>query len=184
MSETSQAAGQTMAGKFGLVLLGAGATALVWVIFAGGGQEQPLATEAKASADQEKAIRKVLQDQDSAWNNGDLEGFMAGYLHSPRLAFLSGNEIKHGWDETLKRYRDEYQGKGKEMGRLSFKNLDIHMLRPDLALVTGHWQLVRKKDRPDGLFTLLMQQTPEGWRIIHDHTSAARPPAKKTEDDR
>ncbi len=116
-------------------------------------------------------IRKVLDDQAGAWNRGDLEGFMAGYLRSGGLTFASGRDLQRGWDATLARYRARYQGKGNEMGRLTFSDLDIRWLHGDQALVTGRWKLVRTKDQPDGRFTLVMRRTPEGWRIIHDHTS-------------
>jgi beta-aspartyl-peptidase (threonine type) len=172
----------------GLVLLGAGVTALAWGVWAAGQQEAPVPPEAPPGAlappwrDEEipSAIRKVLDDQADAWNRGDLEGFMVGYLRSPELTFLSGNEPKRGWEQTLERYRDRYQRKGNEMGQLTFRDLDVRLLRrDDLALVTGRWQLVRKKDRPDGLFTLLLWRTPDGWRIVHDHTSAGEPPPAK-----
>jgi ketosteroid isomerase-like protein len=26
--------------------------------------------------------------------------------------------------------------------------------------------------QPHGLFTLIIKNTPDGWRIVHDHTSA------------
>jgi ketosteroid isomerase-like protein len=28
-----------------------------------------------------------------------------------------------------------------------------------------------KKENLDGLFTLIMRKTDDGWRIVHDHTS-------------
>jgi ketosteroid isomerase-like protein len=28
---------------------------------------------------------------------------------------------------------------------------------------------------PHGRFTLIFYKTPDGWRIVHDHTSAAAP---------
>jgi beta-aspartyl-peptidase (threonine type) len=40
-------------------------------------------------------------------------------------------------------------------------------------LVLGHWHLKREKDEIGGVFTLVFQRFPEGWRIIHDHTSAS-----------
>ena len=43
-----------------------------------------------------------------AWNEGDIEGFMAGYLPSEELRFTSGNEVRRGWRQTLKRYRETY----------------------------------------------------------------------------
>jgi beta-aspartyl-peptidase (threonine type) len=97
---------------------------------------------------------------------------MAGYGQSPELSFYSGKDKRQGWQETFDRYRKRYQGEGKEMGRVSFTELDIQMLGPDTALVRGRWKVIMSKEQPEGLFTLVMKRFPEGWRIIHDHTSS------------
>jgi beta-aspartyl-peptidase (threonine type) len=39
-------------------------------------------------------------------------------------------------------------------------------------LVLGHWHLARAQGDIGGVFSLVWQRFPEGWRIIHDHTSA------------
>src|SRR5262249_48197761 len=119
----------------------------------------------------EEAVRRVLEDQVAAWNQGDLEGFMAGYWQSPELSFFSGKERTRGWQATLDRYRKRYQAGGQEMGTLRFEEVQVRVLGPDAVLATGRWQLERKKDKPGGLFTLLFRRLPEGWRIVHDHTS-------------
>jgi beta-aspartyl-peptidase (threonine type) len=116
-------------------------------------------------------IRKVLDDQATAWNKGDLEGFMKGYWNSKELTFYSGKDRRQGWQETLERYRKRYQGEGKEMGKLTFSELEVQLLGADVALVKGHWQVEMKKEKLDGLFTLIMRKTADGWRIVHDHTS-------------
>ncbi len=55
---------------------------------------------------------------------------------------------------------------------------DTHAaLGADAALILGHWELEREKDRPGGIFTLVVRRFPEGWRIVHDHTSTVPPPA-------
>jgi ketosteroid isomerase-like protein len=59
------------------------------------------------------------------------------------------------------------------MGTLTFSELEITLLSPDAAVVLGHWRLKRAKDQPHGRFTLIFKHLPEGWRIVHDHTSAA-----------
>jgi|ERR1051326_3584130 beta-aspartyl-peptidase (threonine type) len=117
------------------------------------------------------AIRAVLNAQVAAWNRGDLEGFMAGYWHSDDLTFMSGNTVTHGWQSTLDRYRARYQGEGKEMGSLTFSDIEIQVLDGDNAMVRGRWTLVKKAESPGGLFTLILKRFPEGWRIVHDHTS-------------
>jgi ketosteroid isomerase-like protein len=48
------------------------------------------------------------------------------------------------------------------------------MLSPDAAAVLGRWRLKRANDEPHGRFTLIFKRLPEGWRIVHDHTSAAK----------
>jgi uncharacterized protein (TIGR02246 family) len=120
----------------------------------------------------EDAIRAVLASQAAAWNKGDLEAFMEGYWSSPDLTFFSAANRTQGWQATLDRYRKRYQSEGQEMGKLTFSDLQVDILGPDAAFVRGRWQLERTKDRPGGLFTLVFKRFPEGWRIVHDHTSS------------
>ncbi len=133
----------------------------------------PVAAWAQNNTDQQKtAIRTMLQRQVEAWNRHDLEGFMAGYWRSPELTFFSNDTVTRGWEPTLKRYQAKYQAAGKEMGTLDFFDLEVTPLSPDAAFVRGHWHL-RMKDgsEPGGLFTLIVRKFPDGWKIVHDHTS-------------
>jgi beta-aspartyl-peptidase (threonine type) len=118
-----------------------------------------------------EAIRKVLDAQVVSWNRGDLEAFMTGYWHSTELTFFSGKDEKHGWQETLDRYRKRYQSEGRQMGKLRFSELRIETLSPEYGWVRGRWHLDTGKEQLGGLFTLILRKLPEGWRIVHDHTS-------------
>lgn len=118
-----------------------------------------------------QSIEKVLFEQVEAWNKGNLEGFMAGYWQSESLSFYSGKSITNGWQQTLDRYRLRYQSEGKEMGTLTFKDLEIEVLGTNNAFVRGKWQLELKSETVGGLFTLVLRKFPDGWRVIHDHTS-------------
>ena len=58
------------------------------------------------------------------------------------------------------------------MGTLDFSGLEFRFLGPDSALVR-RWHLKGAADADiGGVFSLVWQRFPEGWRIIHDHTSA------------
>jgi uncharacterized protein (TIGR02246 family) len=119
-----------------------------------------------------QAIRKVITDQQVAWNRKDLEGFMSGYWNSPDLTFFSGAHESKGWQAALDRYRNNYQAGGHEMGRLEFSNLRIEILGPDAAFVRGEFHLTMPDGKkPQGLFTLVFRKVPEGWKIIHDHSA-------------
>jgi beta-aspartyl-peptidase (threonine type) len=108
--------------------------------------------------------------QEAAWNRGDVDGFMKGYAHSRTTVFISGDSVTRGWETVRNRYKKKY-ATGEQMGRLAFSDLEIKALGPDAALVLGRWELKRKSDHPHGRFTLLFRRTPDGWRIVHDHTS-------------
>jgi ketosteroid isomerase-like protein len=122
----------------------------------------------------EPAVRQVLEHQQEAWNHHDLESFMAGYWNSPELTFFSGAKSSLGWRATIERYRKTYQSEGREMGKLEFSDLKIQALASDAAFVRGAWHLTMSDGKtPHGLFTLIFRKFPDGWKIVHDHTSAA-----------
>lgn len=128
--------------------------------------------------DQSQAIEAVIRTQEAAWNRGDLDGYMsAGYLRSPELTFFSGGDVTRGYDTVLERYRERYKTGGREMGKLTFSELETIHYDADTGLVRGRWKL-EFLDRKEmaGLFSVIVRRTPEGWRIVHDHTSIREQP--------
>jgi uncharacterized protein (TIGR02246 family) len=126
------------------------------------------------AADSESAIKHVLTAQQDAWNRRDLDAFMSSYWDSPELTFFSGNKETRGWQATLERYRATYNSPGHAMGKLDFSDLRIEMLGPKAAFVRGAWHLTMPQGKnPEGKFTLIFRRFGDGWKIIHDHTSAA-----------
>jgi ketosteroid isomerase-like protein len=122
----------------------------------------------------EAEVEHVLRVQQEAWNRHDLEAFMAGYWNSPELTFFSGAKKHDGWQAAMDRYRAAYASPGHEMGKLEFSGLRIEMLGADAAFVRGAWLLTMSDGKtPHGLFTLVFKKFPEGWKIVHDHTSSA-----------
>jgi uncharacterized protein (TIGR02246 family) len=138
------------------------------------------ATAAAASSEQQKnadattEIRAVLHAQQDAWNRGNIDGFMSGYARSGSTTFVSEDTVRRGWETVRERYLKKYSDRAK-MGRLTFSDLEITPISADAAVVLGRWKLKRAQDRPRGRFTLIVRRTADGWRIAHDHTSAAAP---------
>lgn len=118
----------------------------------------------------EEEVKQALSEQQEAWNNGDLEGFMALYSDSDKLTFVTSKGLTQGNENLLARYKKSYPDKAS-MGRLEFDILEYKTLGDSHALVIGKWQLFRENDNPNGYFSLLWERTPIGWRIINDHTS-------------
>ncbi|HEX4378572.1 MAG TPA: nuclear transport factor 2 family protein [Candidatus Acidoferrum sp.] len=123
-------------------------------------------------------VTQLITNQQLSWNKGNIDAFVEAYWHSPDLTFSGTSGVQRGYDAVLQRYKKSYPDRAT-MGQLAFSDLDFHFIGNDGALVLGHWHLTRDKDKGDigGVFSLVWQRFPEGWRIIHDHTSAV-PPAK------
>jgi uncharacterized protein (TIGR02246 family) len=124
----------------------------------------------KADAD---SVRALLDEQAVAWNAGDLDGFMKGYWDDEELTFYSGGDVKKGYKPLQERYRKRYQSDGKGMGKLTFSDLEVRGLGGEWATARGRWKVEKDKETLEGLFTLVLRRFPDGWKIVHDHTSAA-----------
>ena len=118
----------------------------------------------------EASVRAILAEQQSAWNEGKVDLFLEGYWKSDGLTFSGSQGITRGFAGVQERYRKSYPDR-QAMGKLDFTGLEVHLLNPDAALVLGHWHLTREKGDIGGVFSLVFQHFPGGWRIIHDHTS-------------
>jgi ketosteroid isomerase-like protein len=117
------------------------------------------------------AVLAILEDHKAAWNRGDVTAFMNGYWRSPDVTFAGKEGFTRGWDTLLARYQRSYPDQAS-MGHLEFSELELRPLGPDAALVLGKWHIHRSAGDGGGIFTLVLQKFPQGWRIVHDHTSS------------
>ena len=112
-----------------------------------------------------------LQRGAEAWNRADLETFMKGYAEG--LTYTAGGRVVRGAEALRQRYQTTYGNSPESMGKLSFEEIEVWPLGNDHALALGRWTVVftHKKPKAQGIFSLVMQKSPEGWKILHDHTS-------------
>ncbi len=133
-------------------------------------------TAPAAQGDAAGAIVHVLQDQQSAWNRGDVDDFMRGYKDSPDTTFI-GKSIAQGYAPILARYKKTYASPDA-MGKLDFSDIVVRPLGPDYAVVTGKFHLARTAaggGDASGIYSLVFEKTDAGWKIILDHTSPTTP---------
>ena len=147
------------------------ALAVLFVAVVSGALRIPNLSAASDERESDRAaIAKILATQQGNWNQGNVDAFLEGYWRSPDLTFSGSGGIARGWDGVLARYKKNYPDR-TAMGQLDFSDLEFHFLGNDAALVLGHWHLARTRGDIGGVFSLVWQRFPEGWRIIHDHTS-------------
>ena len=59
------------------------------------------------------------------------------------------------------------------MGTLDFPQLDFSMLGTETVLTRGRWRLKMPDGKElSGMTSVIFRKLPEGWRIVHDHSSA------------
>lgn len=117
--------------------------------------------------DDEIAIRKVMADQQQAWNDYDLEGFMQGYWKSEELKFYGSNGVTYGWNNTLARYKKGYPSK-EHTGTLKFVLNDISKIDQTSYYVMGEYHLERSVGNADGIFMIIFKKIDGKWKIIAD----------------
>ena len=120
----------------------------------------------------QEEIRMMLEEQDAAWNRGDLDGFMKPYDNTSELVFI-GSQGPVRSSKTMKEgYEARYKTGKSDFGKLTFSQLEIEELGPDLARAWGKWLVEQDQKKLSGWFSLILRKKPEGWRIIHDHSSS------------
>jgi len=119
------------------------------------------------------SISQVLKDQEKAWNDGDIDKFMQGYLKSDNIVFTGSNGSIYGWEETRKRYLNKYSNRTL-MGRLKFRIINFQKLSDNIIQMQGSFYLKRKIDDSKGFFSLIWKKEDEKWFIISDHTSVSK----------
>jgi ketosteroid isomerase-like protein len=152
--------------KFAMLFLGLTAVLLLGVTAA----SRIAAQSADSRAADRGKITAVLTAQQTAWNRGDVDSFIVGYWESPELTFSGSGGTARGFDGVRQRYKKNYPDRAA-MGELAFSDLEFRFLGSDAALVLGRWHLKRDNGDVGGVFSLVWQRFPDGWKIIHDHTS-------------
>ncbi|MFY7963310.1 MAG: YybH family protein [Chitinophagaceae bacterium] len=123
-----------------------------------------------AQSKNETAILKMLQAQEVAWNNGNLEEFMQGYWKNDSLLFIGKNGPKYGYATTLANYKKGYPDTA-HMGKFTSTILSIKKLSKKYYFVVGKWYLKRSVGDVSGHYTLLVRKINGEWVIVTDHSS-------------
>jgi ketosteroid isomerase-like protein len=123
-----------------------------------------------AQTKDEQIIRKMLADQISYWNKGDIPGFMQGYWENDSLVFIGKNGPTYGYNNTLRNYQKNYPNKDY-MGVLNFDILSVQAIEKDHFFVIGKFMLQRKVGDASGHFTLIFKRINGVWKIVSDHSS-------------
>jgi uncharacterized protein (TIGR02246 family) len=118
------------------------------------------------------AITAQLARSAEAWNRGELDRFVSDYAPDSGTGFVSSGHVQRGPDWIREHYLPRF-APGAKRDSLRFEDFDVRPLAPTVALVTARYNLYRDgQTTSSGPFTLVMERRPDGWKILHDHTSS------------
>jgi ketosteroid isomerase-like protein len=131
-----------------------------------------LNSTAQVNSKQKQAVLAVLNNQQLAWNNANIDTFMSYYWENDSLQFIGKKGITYGWKNTLDNYKKSYPD-AASMGKLNFEVIQVIFFNKKQAYVLGKWNLIRAAEKGNigGHFTLLFKKINNKWLIISDHTS-------------
>ncbi|MFW5952208.1 MAG: YybH family protein [Gemmatimonadota bacterium] len=115
----------------------------------------------------------MLHASAEAWTAGDLDGFLADYAED--ATFVGSSGIIEGIDQIRATYVRGYWGAGTPEHGLRYRILDVRPVGPSAAVAIGRFELYDRDNletESTGLFSLTLRPTAEGWKIVHDHSSA------------
>lgn len=152
-----------------------------WVEPAGGKRPGPVtkltetpAPAAQGASNDATAVEAWLKGYDAAFMAKDLDR-LAAFYH-PDVTIYEGGGINNGWAD----YRDRHLGPELK----AFENLEFAhsatrvtvLPGGESAYATSRYTIKAKMGErmldSEGLETLLLVRTPEGWKIRHSHTSS------------
>ena len=132
---------------------------------------------AQAPSNQRQDVLAFVRAYVDAANRGDITAYIDMYAQRRDLITVSDGQLTRGWDAL----RDEAnQMMGTEGAyRISAGSVDVITLAGDMAIAVFPFvATVSTQQGPvqlRGAMSLVVQKTPQGWRIIHDHTSSTPP---------
>jgi ketosteroid isomerase-like protein len=117
----------------------------------------------------ETQVIQLMNKAAEQWNKGDLDGYMALYDTSATMMLPKGRTKINGMRELYEKYYFE-NGKPKQL--LGYDTYEFTLLGKEYALLTGRFILKanEKMKERTGTFSLVFVHTPDGWKILHDHS--------------
>lgn len=122
-------------------------------------------------ADAITEVKKALDGQVEAWNQGDLEKAMTFYWNSPDMLWISRNGTETGYQEVLEGFRKDFTDRSK-MGVYTYEPLHIEQVSPDAVYYVYRWEIdLQGKKLMGGVSSQLWKNINGNWVVTSEHAS-------------
>lgn len=128
------------------------------------------AASSLADSDPTKDVLAVFDRGATAWNAGDLDGYLATFANDAR--WVSGGRVVRGKQAMAKIYRARFDTPEK-MGTLTSDKMEVELLGSANALVFAEWHHKAGEVERQGVFTVHVRLVDGAWVIVSDHNSVS-----------
>ena len=116
-------------------------------------------------------VKKALNRQVNAWNNGDLEKAMSSYWNSPSTLWVTRSGIQKGYHPVLDGFRKEFADSGS-MGIYSYEPLHMEVISATAVYFVIRWKIILNGVRViEGVSSQVWKKIADQWMICAEHTS-------------
>lgn len=144
------------------------------VFVAGPGVSRVITPFYQSAASQSAArsqIMAMMSHSTQSWNSGNLDAFVNDYEADSTTTFIGRNGVVHGRAAIRDVYAPRFAAGGVR-DSLSFENVQVDLLAPNVANVIAYYRLMRGDSTTSrGPTSLVMRRRDGRWRIVHDHSS-------------
>jgi len=131
--------------------------------------------DSKAPSLSADAVQQFVRDYVAANNEADGQKVMSMVLRDAAASSIAAGQVNRGW-EAIKTSTDANVERRK--GKIVLATIQVTPLSADAAVAVGtldvqgiHHLGNMVVDNLPGAFTMVVKQTPEGPRLVHEHYS-------------
>ncbi|MEM9954203.1 MAG: SgcJ/EcaC family oxidoreductase [Chloroflexota bacterium] len=119
----------------------------------------------------EQTIRDTFSQWTTAWNAGDIDGYLVCYAPTENVTYIGSGKIIRGQDAIANHFRQRFPS-SETMGQLTIKSLEVNLLGAGHAQLLGIFEHQINDAQSRGIFTLYLKNINDTWYIVVDHSSA------------
>lgn len=118
-----------------------------------------------------KEVRKALDGQVQAWNEGNLEQAMTFYWESAEMLWISKSGVDRGYKPVLESFRRDFSDRS-QMGVYTYEPLHIEEVSPEAVFYVFRWRIeLSGKQLMGGVSSQLWKKINDTWVITAEHAS-------------
>ncbi|MGB1285172.1 MAG: YybH family protein [Aggregatilineales bacterium] len=116
-------------------------------------------------------IRAAFETWSAAWNRGDIEGYLAGYLDSEETRYVSGSTVTMGKTAIAASYRERFTSPAV-FGQVAFSHFEVTEITNSDALVFGLVDYQIDDITRIIAMTAYLRKIDGVWYIVAEHSAS------------